>query len=434
MKNTKPYFPILLGLFLLVVPISFASVNIEETNSNIENLSTAAAPAITDIGGGIHTTVPFDYWENFTGNGPWEFGSYESWKLFWYVKYTSDAPVSIFNYNTTYGSLDAYNGSFTPLNPTHGPVTNDTNKMVCDVVENPDVLVNFGWEVKVWIEDSDGLVSAPVTKLFKYNNGTIEDPEEELIFTATAERTVVGPSDDIVVNFDVTGPLTYQWYYINYTVDYLNINEITGEGIGIYTDPTQFIFQPYPSAEWSRGRWLNFEFYLYEFESGDYMNTSLTDTVSVYVGSPPENGTCTATFLGKIDLRYHYNITCSGWMDDIDESWTLFYQAISQFEIDNPDWNSMGYGYLHNDTYEPSLGIYGTYDTNFEIWVDSPYTGECFVRIYDSHGLFTQVALGYLGEPPEIPRQVPGYPIYLVVLSIVSVVSLMIWKIKKKQK
>jgi hypothetical protein len=411
MRDSKYYIILLVGFFLLFLPIASKLIQFEDTNSTIENLSTAAVPVITEIGGGFYDLDT--YWENYTGNGPWLF-DHESWVLYWYVNYTADASIWYFYYNTTYGSLNGYNGSFTPLNPTQGPGISYDNKMNCFEFANPDELVNFGWEVTVWIEDSDGFVSTPVTELFKYYNGTIEEPIEELVFIVNTITPVVNLNEPMVFDFDISDPDGPRSYQINYTCDYENFNSISSADV----TGAAALFTPKPAGWDPRVNYtITFNFTVWE---SSVMVDSIVDTGTTYSNTPPENGTYSITLHEKTDSDvYIYNISCSAWEDDLDGNGSFFYKCISTYEIDNPG---------HFDVMHE-----GSNETDFQIGVTERYNGYCYLRIYDSHGAYTECNIGWLGTPYQnYPDLIAGYPIYLLISSIVSIAAILFWKFKKQ--
>ncbi len=208
---------LILGFLLISVPLFSTVSNLKNRTAEIVFPTASAAPVITAVGAGIHDLDMI--WNNYTGHGPYLFEQ-PSWALYWYVNYTSDAPIWYYYFNTTYGSLNGYNGTFTALYDTQGPGLSYDNKMNCFEASNPDELVNFGWEVKVWIEDSDGLISAPITKLFKYYNGTIEEPVEELQFNVTTLTPVVNHDESMLFDFYINDPDGPRTYTISYYCDY----------------------------------------------------------------------------------------------------------------------------------------------------------------------------------------------------------------------
>lgn len=410
MKKTS--FILILGFILISVPLTSSLFNLKNRTAEVDFPSTSAAPVITAMGAGIYDLDLV--WDNYTGFGPYLF-DHPSWALYWYVNYTSDAPIWYYYFNMTYGSLNGYNGTFTPLYDTQGPGLSYDNKMNCFESSNPDELVNFGWEVKVWIEDSDGLVSVPVTKLFKYYNGTIEDPMEELEFTATPDAPIINPNETIVIDFDISDPDGPRTYQVNYSCDYENFEEIS------YADvtPAAAIFTPGVSLHnyWVDRVTFNFTFNLTVWESSVMVDSKI-DTAMVYVTSPPENGTCSVTEVDRSDTSiYTYNISCSGWEDELDGD-ALFYRCISQYEISNP-----GSVPMHEETNT----------TDFQLVVSLRDAGTIYLRVYDSHGGYAQIKIGSLGKITNLPPSIPGYSISLMFLAIVPLVATIIWKIKKKQ-
>jgi len=408
---------LILGVLLLALPFGTKTSQIGKQTSNLNSSSPGNPPFITDLGGGV-----FDldlYKENYTGSFPWEFSN-EFWVLYWYSEYTADMDIDYFYYNLTYGSLNGYNGSFTPLYPTEGPGLSIDNEMYCFEMANPDRLANFGYEVKVWIEDSSGTVSDPFIKLFKYYNGTYIPPVEELEFYATTDKTIINPNDTIVIDFEINDPDGPRDYQINYTCDYENFDSISHADITI----AAAVFTPGVSLYtfWEDRVFFNFAFNLTVWESSVIVE-SIIETVEIYVTSPPENGTCTTAQINRENDIYTYNVSCTGWEDELDGNGPFFYRCFSEYDLDNPDALSP----LHQ----------GTNESEFLLVVNLQHNGRVLLRVYDSHGAYTEVRLGHLGKPtnyPDIGSVIPGYPIILLILSVIPVIGLILWDIKKETK
>jgi len=415
-KN-KCIFILILGITLIILPFVSNSSQIGIQSSNLTSSSPGNPPVITDLGGGI-----FDldlYKENYTGAFPWNVTN-DFWILYWYAEYTADMDIDYFHYNFTYGSLNGYNGSFTPLYPTVGPAYNTINEMNCGEMANPDRLANFGYEVKVWIEDASGTVSDPFIKLFKYTNETYIPPIEEFEFEATTDKPIINPNDTIVIDFEINDPDGPRDYQINYTCDYENFESISQADITI----AAAVFTPGVSLYtfWEDRIFFNFLFNLTVWESSVIVD-SIIDTVEIYVTSPPENGTCTTAQINKENDIYTYNVSCTGWEDELDGNGPFFYRCFSEFDLDNPDSISP----LHQ----------GTNESEFQLVVDLRHNGRVILRVYDSHGAYTEVQLGRLGKDtnyPSILSVIPGYPIFLLILSVIPVMGLILWDIKKENK
>lgn len=417
MGRNKRIFILILGIFLLSPLFGINSSQIGKQSTNLTSSSPGNPPVITDLGGGISDQDL--YKENYTGNFPWEVTN-DFWILYWYAEYTADMDIYYFRYNFTYGSLNGYNGSFTPLYPAVGPAYNIVNEINCGEMANPDRLANFGYLVKVWIEDASGTVSDPFVKLFKYYNGTYIPPVDEFEFIATTDKPIINPNDTIVIDFEINDPDGPRDYQINYTCDYENFESISHADITI----AAAIFTPGASLYtfWEDRVFFNFAFNLTVWESSVIVD-SIIETIEIYVTSPPENGTCTTKQINKENDIYTYNVSCSGWEDELDGDGPFFYRCFSEYDLDNPDTLSP----LHQ----------GTNESEFQLVVNLQHNGRVILRVYDSHGAYTEVQLGHLGKDtnyPSILSVIPGYPIFLLILSVIPVIGLIMWDIKKESK
>jgi hypothetical protein len=280
-------------------------------------------------------------------------------------------------------------------------------------------LANFGWEVTVWIEDADGAVSEPFTKLFKYYNGTYIPPTEELEFTVNTLTPIVNLYENMRFSFDISDPDGPRDYQVEFTCDYPNFYEFSYRSVGL----TGANFEPRPwsrPAQWDVRVYYNFTFNLSVWEDS-VMLDSVTDIGMVYATSPPENGTCIATF-DKYDSgigKYVYNFSCEGWEDELDGDGPFLYRVLVQNEheiIDDPEYPS---GYWHE----------GSNQTEFQFGIEEKNLGMVWVRIFDSHGGYTEVYIGELGGQPS--NNIPGYSIYLLSLSAFSIITLLYWQQKK---
>ncbi len=135
----------------------------------------------------------------------------------------------------------------------------------------------------------------------------------------------------------------------------------------------------------------------------------------VYINTPPENGTFSYVHSGSEANIHYYNISVSGWEDDLDGE-ILFYRCVSSYEIDNP-----GHAAMHE----------GTSDTDFQITVSYRDAGIVYLRVYDSHGGYTEVLIGSLGQIEHRP-DIPGFSVYIMIVSCLAIITAILWKIKKK--
>lgn len=417
MNSKKSSFVLLLGFLILLVSLSSIPGQMNGANSfDVKSSSLGTPPVVLDLGGGIadNSMIKTDYTEPF----PWAY--FPDHMLYWTVEFSNDTEITCYFFESIYGELDGLNGTFTPLSPAMETSVEYEPEFFLMYDINPSNFVDFGHNVTCWILDGDGAMSEHFTKLFKYHNGTVEPPAEELEFTVTTLTPSVNIYQNMEFDFTISDPDGPRTYQVDYSCNHPEFSSYSTEIIS----PSGATFTPAPytrPAMWTAGFAYNFIFNLTVWES-DVMVDSLLDTGMVYANTPPENGTCIITdpILNTDYEIYIYNISCSGWVDDLDGDGPFTYLCVNEIEREN----------FKEPDYPHDIWSEATNQSEFQFNISADLSSEVWVWIRDSTGDYAEFSLGILGKQ-ENPS-VPGYSVYIMLLSIVPVAAGLLWKIKRK--
>ena len=382
----------------------------EDGKVDVAPSSTGNPPEVLDLGGGIMdgSMVKTEHTDPF----PWEW--FPDHMLYWTVEFSNDTEMNYYFFESTYGSLDGLNGTFTPLfAPFETSVVYEPEFILWEG-SNPDNLDDFGHNVTCWVVDDEGAQSEHFTKLFKYHNGTVELPPEELGIEVTAYEGIINRDDYARLDYEISDPYGSRNYSIGVECD-----QVLPEDTYIMNTTEYVILNPYFNAPWIRKVVYNFTLVLKVWD-GAVLNATVDDSATIYINAPPENGTvyCDIPDRATAYRGQLYNITFTGWVDDLDSH---FIYHLRFWSGDNP--NTL--------EYSPEFG-------NFSLTLNDLYdvrTWELELRIEDTNGeyviplsiMFDVVTIDTPDPTPTVPAGTIG-----LILGPICVISALMFVVKKK--